>query len=266
VGPAAPRFWAAVLVRIRAGGDKVRSRLSITDKEAGSVQKLSIEQTERRAKMSRPVTKASGKPARKPDRRVRETREALGDALVKLMHETPFEEITVQHILDGAGVGRSTFYTHFSDKNDLFLSDVEEFFGMMASALSQNRDKSRRLAPVREMFEHAAAWRPFLKAMAEAGKIQDVMEIGRECFARGIERRMEEMGAKVRASRSEPREGQLDRGRSGLRSDTAISQMLAGSLMALLSWWLHGGRERTAAEMDDLFHELALGGISKTTN
>ena len=205
--------------------------------------------------MSRPVTKASGKPARKPDRRVRQTRGALGDALVKLMHETPFEEITVQHILDGAGVSRSTFYTHFSDKNDLFLSDVEEFFGMMASALSQHRDKSRRLAPVREMFEHAAAWRPFLKAMAEAGKIQDVMEIGRECFARGIERRMGEMGAKPRASSVEQRA----QNRSSGPGSSAVSQMLAGSLMGLLSWWLHAGQGLTAAEMDDLFHEAGLG-------
>jgi AcrR family transcriptional regulator len=100
--------------------------------------------------------KSAKKTARRPDRRVLRTRDVLGDALVKLMHERPFEEITVQHILDGAGVSRSTFYTHFSDKNDLFLSDAEEFFEMMATALSQHGDKSRRLAPVREMFEHAA--------------------------------------------------------------------------------------------------------------
>src|ERR1700761_8402991 len=99
------------------------------------------------------VRHTTKKTPKKPDRRVLHTRDVLGDALVKLMHERPFEEITVQHILDGAGVSRSTFYTHFSDKNDLFLSDAEEFFEMMASALSRRGDSSRRLAPVREMFE-----------------------------------------------------------------------------------------------------------------
>ena len=39
------------------------------------------------------------------DRRVLQTRDALGDALVQLMHERPFEEITVQHVLDRAKVG-----------------------------------------------------------------------------------------------------------------------------------------------------------------
>src|ERR1035441_4291233 len=89
--------------------------------------------------MSRNVSTSSSlrTPTRKPDPRVRHTRETLGDALVKLMHEKPFEEITVQHILDRAGVSRSTFYTHFSDKNDLFFSDVEEFFEMTPFALSR---------------------------------------------------------------------------------------------------------------------------------
>src|ERR1700690_1957737 len=139
--------------------------------------------------MSRNVTEVASKSARKPDRRVLRTRDALGDALVKLMHEKPFEEITVQHILDGAGVSRSTFYTHFSDKNDLFLDAGEEFSEMMASALQEHRDKSGRLARVREMFEHAAEWRPFRDAMAALRKIQDSRAIGRESYRRGIGRR-----------------------------------------------------------------------------
>jgi AcrR family transcriptional regulator len=215
------------------------------------------------------MAKLARKAARKPDRRVLRTRDALGDALVRLMHEKPFEEITVQHILDGAGVSRSTFYTHFSDKNDLFLSDAEEFFEMMASALSEHRDKSRRLAPVREMFEHAAEWRPFLVAMTEAGKIQDVMEIGRESFARGIARRLAEMDGKEPAAAAGRRvkvrvSGAGPRDREGPRAvATPVSQMLAGSLMGLMSWWLHTGQGLTAAEMDERFHELAWSGIRR---
>jgi AcrR family transcriptional regulator len=45
---------------------------------------------------------ASGK---KTDARVRRTRDALGDALVALMQEKPFETITVQDVLDRAKVG-----------------------------------------------------------------------------------------------------------------------------------------------------------------
>ena len=54
----------------------------------------------------------------------------LGDALVSLMIEKSYDEITVQQVLERAKVGRSTFYTHYVDKNDLFMSDVDDFWTM----------------------------------------------------------------------------------------------------------------------------------------
>ena len=65
---------------------------------------------------------------KKTDARVRRTRDALGDALVALMQEKPFETITIQDVLDRAHVSRSTFYSHYSDKDDLLMSDADEFF------------------------------------------------------------------------------------------------------------------------------------------
>src|SRR6202140_3209752 len=92
----------------------------------------------------------------KIDRRVRRTRDALGDALITLMQEKPFETITVQQVLDRAGIGRSTFYAHYRDKNDLFLSDLEDFLGSMSTLLLRQREASNRVAPVRELFAHVA--------------------------------------------------------------------------------------------------------------
>ena len=213
--------------------------------------------------MSRNVSRSPSlrTPARKPDRRVRHTRETLGDALVNLMREKPFEEITVQHILDRAGVSRSTFYTHFSDKNDLFLSDVEEFFEMTAFALSRRKDSSRRIAPVREMFAHLAEWRPFFDAMMAAGKIQDVMEIGQGCYARGIEQRLAELAAtKTNGTASVPGTRVMVRPTS-----TAVAQMLAGALTSLMTWWIHSDKALSPAQMDDLYHDMAWTGIGGAT-
>ena len=58
------------------------------------------------------------------DARARRSRDALGDALIALMQEKPFDDITVQEVLDQAGVSRSTFYHHFRDKEDLFARDA----------------------------------------------------------------------------------------------------------------------------------------------
>lgn len=81
----------------------------------------------RREYKSGRIKKKTSAPKAKTDLRILKTRNALGDALVTLMQEKKFEEIKLQDVLDLAEVGRSTFYVHYRDKDDLFLSDVEDF-------------------------------------------------------------------------------------------------------------------------------------------
>ena len=117
-----------------------------------------------------PETKTKTQRAPKIDRRILRTRDALGDALVALMHEKNFDQITVQHVLDRAGVGRATFYAHYRDKEDLFMSDVEEFFTMAASLLKRHSVSTKRLAPIRELFSHLRDVREFYLALVASGK------------------------------------------------------------------------------------------------
>jgi AcrR family transcriptional regulator len=183
----------------------------------------------------------------KMDRRVRHTRDALGDALVSLMQENPFDSITIQHVLDRANVGRSTFYNHFRGKDDLFLSDVEDFFELMATALTRHNDKSNRLAPVHEFFAHVAEQRQFISSLTQSQKLHDVFELGQGHFARGIEARLAAMPATRALSPT---------GRA------ARAHALAGALFSMLNWWLSHESSATPKQMDDLFHKLAWSGIN----
>ena len=106
------------------------------------------------------------------------------------MQEKPFDTITVQDVLDRAHVSRSTFYAHYSDKDDLLMSDAEEFFESISMALSVHGDKSDRVFPVQEFFVHLSDVQPFFKALVKSGKFQENMELARGHFARGIERRL----------------------------------------------------------------------------
>lgn len=130
--------------------------------------------------MSRNIAK------RKMDQRIRHTRDRLGDALMELALEKPFDAITVQQVLDRAGVSRSTFYVHYNDKDDLFISDVDEFFEGMATALSRRADSSDRIAPVRELFAHIADASRFHKAIVASGKIHEVLELGQGILPVGL--------------------------------------------------------------------------------
>ena len=70
--------------------------------------------------------------AKAGDRRVQRTRTSLLTALLDLIVEKGYEEVTVQDIVDRANVGRSTFYKHFLDKRELLLSGVDELHGFLA--------------------------------------------------------------------------------------------------------------------------------------
>jgi AcrR family transcriptional regulator len=184
---------------------------------------------------------------RKTDARVRRTRDALGDALIALMQEKPFDTITVQDVLDKAHVSRSTFYSHYSDKDDLLMSDAEEFFERLSMALSAHGDKSDRVFPVKEFFTHLADVQPFYKALVKSGRFQENMELARGHFARGIERRLSE----------------LSRARSIPANELpAIAFTHAGALLSLLTWWLDRGMREPPEQMDNLFHRMVWNGVS----
>jgi len=184
---------------------------------------------------------------KKTDARVKRTRDALGDALVALMQEKPFDTITVQDVLDRANVSRSTFYTHYSDKDDLLMSDADEFFEALSMALSQHGDKSDRVFPVQEFFAHLADAHSFFKALMKSGRFQENMELARGHFARGIERRLAEL---PRSKSIPPHEL------------PAIAFTHAGALLSLLMWWLDRGMRESPAEMDQLFHRMVWNGVS----
>ena len=180
------------------------------------------------------------------DARVRRTRDALGDALVALMQEKPFDTITVQDVLDRAKVGRSTFYAHYSDKDDLLMSDAEEFFESLSMALSARGDTSDRVFPVREFFSHITEAKQFVDALMASGKFHDNMELAHGLFARGIERRLSE----------------LPRGQGISAAERpAIAFAHAGALLSLLTWWVDRGMRQPPAEMDQLFHKIVWKGV-----
>lgn len=192
----------------------------------------------------------SGKPPasrREPDKRIKRTRDRLGDAMIALLLEKPFDSITVQDVLDRAEVGRSTFYTHFKDKDDLLIGEVDEFFAGVSTQIAASGEPSERVLPAREFFHHIGEAKALLTAFAASGRIHDIWELAQGHFARGIEQRLE---ALPRAAGIAPAER------------AARASALAGSFLALLHWWLDHGKAETPEEMDALFHRMVWGSVT----
>jgi AcrR family transcriptional regulator len=182
----------------------------------------------------------------KIDQRVRRTRDRLGDALLKLLLEKSYETITVKDVLQRAKISRSTFYVHYRNKEDLFLSDVDEFLEGMATTLLRRKESSNRIAPVRELFGHIAGTRQFYTVMVASGRMHDVFELSEGHFGRAIDERLAGL-PRARAITAEHR--------------AAVAHALAGSLLSLLSWWIHHGMRESPAWMDDLYHRMVWTGL-----
>jgi len=188
---------------------------------------------------------------RKPDRRIRRTCERLGSALVALIQERPIDDVTVQDVLDRASVGRSTFYLHYSDKDDLLLSQLEKFLETMSTALSVRKEESHRVVPVAELFAHIGSQKKLYRALADSGRLNDFFDLAQGYFARGIEQRLRE--SKRLSKLAQPKLPQREVG--------ARASALAGSMLSLLRWWLDRGARESPRAMDELFHRMVWKGL-----
>jgi AcrR family transcriptional regulator len=185
------------------------------------------------------------KQRRKLDLRIQRTRSLLSNALVALMQEKSIDKITVQEVLDRATVGRSTFYLHYCDKDDLFLCVLEDGLEMWSTALLRKQEKSYRVAPVAEFFMHVGDAKKLYRALVDSERIHAFFELAQGYFARGISRRLKDMGLKNLL------QSEMD----------ARSHALAGTLLSLLKWWLDRGARESPKAMDELFHRMAWNGL-----
>lgn len=68
----------------------------------------------------------------KKDIRVEKSRMLLRQAILQLLLEKEINHITINDICERGQVGRSTFYNHYTDKNDL-LEDTVAFYSQIAN-------------------------------------------------------------------------------------------------------------------------------------
>jgi AcrR family transcriptional regulator len=196
-----------------------------------------------------PNNKPPAVPKRIPagDARTRRTHRALSEALVSLMVAREFDEITVQDVLERAGIGRTTFYAHFRNKEDLLLSDTERFIGLLDAHFSASVGATRRVAPLAELAMHVGEYAAFAASLQRSGQEQDVWEIVVGEFARIITRRLTELGVKPA-----PAELPLE----------VSSRVYAAAAITLLQWWMDHSRPISAQELDTRFHTMVWRGVT----
>ena len=184
----------------------------------------------------------------KHDRRTRKTRQQLRNALLALLKEKRYEEISVQDIIERADVARSTFYMHYVDKNDLLTGGKGIFAENIGHQMTAHADGNRSTAfSSRNWFYHVQAQGEILKLIAKDPAMDLAMKTLRGIIHRNIQ---EELQAHT-----------LPANDAGIPL-SAMVDYLTDSLMSLIQWWFSNGMKQTPDEMDQMFQKLVAPGLS----
>lgn len=97
------------------------------------------------------------------DRRMKRTRTAIFDALIRLVFERRYDAIRTADVIEAAGVGRSTFYEHFRNKDEVLVAVIEPVFIPLAAAASGRSSR----AAIKAMLEHVWPQRALARMLFE---------------------------------------------------------------------------------------------------
>lgn len=182
----------------------------------------------------------------RPDARSARTQRALGGALVELMLSHEFEAITVQDVLDRAGIGRSTFYSHFRSKEDLLLSDAERFLGLLERHFESVAAGTARVAPLAELFAHVDDYAHFVRALERSGQREAVYGLILGHLSRIIAARIREL---VESPESLPLPVEV------------TARVCAAMALEMMHWFMAHRDAATPEELDTRFHEMVWRGL-----
>lgn len=186
------------------------------------------------------------------DRRIHKTKSLLHEALGSLIREKPYDAIVVQEILDRANVGRSTFYMHFRDKDDLLASGIHDMIGSVytTKAPSAVKKQERLIRFSLPIFEHIHHHRHIGSARMGVRGRAVIHEHLRKAVAELI-------------ATDVKKDLQSHRKTAGQIPSDLLVQYVASTFILVLNWWIESRSPLPPNDINNLFRELILPTLSK---
>ena len=165
--------------------------------------------------------------------RVRRTQKLLRDALIELIEERGFDDLTVGEITQRAMVSRAAFYRNYQDKYDL----VEQIFAEAIQALFNAVSEPSKEHPPQ-------IWVKFFEHIAEYDRLYRAL-LGR----RGSPWFVLKMRASLVDLIKEYERLPLTDQSMSLASDEFVRDLLATMLVEAITWWLEHGKPYSPQEI-----------------
>jgi len=179
----------------------------------------------------------------KNDRRSQRTRQALGDALVELMIDQGYDAISIKDIIQQANVGRSTFYSHYADKEALFVSQLDRVMDLLSKHTPQESSNGNPFFPSLGLFQHIQEQRKLYEILAWGSGIDVLTRHLQKFLSEKIEQRLSANGQTYEMP------------------VPIIANFLSGSFLSLVKWWLDNKLMYSPEQMDEIFKKLTVPGV-----
>lgn len=188
---------------------------------------------------------------RKPDRRVLRTRRQLRDALMSLIIEKGYDAVTIEEITDRADLGRTTFYLHFKDKDDLLMTSLTAVFDDLVGQIQARTIDDWAASgqgPWTLAFQHAEENARFYQIIISGQGGSVIKQQVQNYIAATAKETIKARAQDLRTEPTVPIE--------------VLSNYIASSLLGLIAWWLEEERPFTVQQMDDYFRQLTMKGTA----
>jgi len=203
----------------------------------------------------------------KIDRRIQRTRLSLRTALLGLLKQKSYDDISIEEITEHANVGRATFYLHYKDKEDLLLEEFSEMANEKAQTLSEipfsawfpivdnpenKPEKSDPPLPLLMVFQHIKDHSDLYYILLKSSKSSRTFERIRKISAETIVKFVQ---------------AKLDTDPIPILFKVPIDFFAAyfsGALLSTVDWWLEEGMNYTPEEITNMFRSLFFHGAKET--
>lgn len=197
------------------------------------------------------------------DRRIKKTRRQLREALFALILEKGYDAVTVEEITRRADLGRTTFYLHYRDKEDLLLQCLEETADNLAEEIAKFHPVLQRPpSPVdpSDLMENNPIFLVFQHA-AQNATIYRIILRGEGAYK--IARRIREVASHYAAEYFSSRPVKDSEQSGSAIPLVVIANYFSESLLGMLTWWLENGMPYPPEKMTAMFRQILLDGLQK---
>lgn len=201
---------------------------------------------------------------KKTDRRIQRTRLSLRTALMELIKEKDYDALSIEEITERANVGRTTFYLHYKDKEDLLMEEFSTILYERAMVLSEipfsvwlqisdeDPKNSKSLQPLLLVFQHiyenSELYYLLLQSSNSSKVIERIRKITTDSIVKFVEAKKE----------TDP---------IPLLAEVPIeffAAFFSGALISVVSWWISEDMKHTPEEVTKMFRSLFFRGATGT--